>query len=32
MDGLDFWRLCDDFTIVQAALLMVGCDPSEEED
>ena len=27
MDGLDYWRLCDELTIVQAALLIAGEDP-----
>lgn len=29
MDGLDYWRLCDELSIVQAALLIVGLDPGE---
>lgn len=29
-DPLDHWRLCDELTIVQAALLIVGIDPSDE--
>jgi hypothetical protein len=28
MESLDYWRLCDELTIVQAALLIAGCDPS----
>ena len=28
MDGFDYWRLCDELTVVQAALLIAGCDPS----
>jgi len=28
MDPLDHWRLCDDLSVVQAALLIVGEDPS----
>jgi len=28
MEGLDFWRLCEELTIVQAALLVIGEDPS----
>ena len=28
MESLDYWRLCEDLTIVQAALLTVGEDPS----
>ncbi len=31
MDWIDFWRLCDEFTIVQAALLIAGHDPSHYE-
>lgn len=30
MDGLDYWRLCDQLDIVQAALLLCGADPSGE--
>lgn len=28
MDALDYWRLCDEVSVVQAALLIVGQDPS----
>jgi hypothetical protein len=28
MEGLDYWRLCDELSIVQAALLIAGDDPS----
>jgi hypothetical protein len=28
MDELDYWRLCDELNVVQAALLIVGEDPS----
>ncbi len=28
MDPLDYWRLCDQLSIIQAALLIAGCDPS----
>jgi hypothetical protein len=28
MEGLDFWRLCDELTVIQAALLVVGVDPA----
>jgi hypothetical protein len=28
MDSLDYWRLCDELSVVQAALLIVGEDPS----
>ena len=31
MDPFDFWRLCDELTVVQAALLVAGIDPSSEE-
>jgi hypothetical protein len=30
MDGLDYWRLCEELTIVQAALLIAGSDPSQD--
>jgi hypothetical protein len=30
MEGLDYWRLCDEMSIVQAALLIAGCDPSSD--
>lgn len=30
MEELDYWRLCDQLTIVQAALLLVGKDPGGE--
>lgn len=30
MNGIDLWRLCDELTIVQAALLMIDRDPSFE--
>ena len=32
MDALDYWRLCDALSVVQAALLIVGADPSETQD
>ena len=28
MESLDHWRICDELTVVQAALLIVGVDPS----
>jgi hypothetical protein len=28
MESLDYWRLCDELNIVQAALLVIGKDPS----
>ena len=31
MDDLDYWRLCDELNVVQAALLIVGEDPSTAE-
>ncbi|UUW70533.1 hypothetical protein [Pseudomonas oryzihabitans] len=31
MQGIDYWRLNDELTIIQAALLIVGVDPSSEE-
>lgn len=30
MESLDYWRLCDELSIRQAALLIAGCDPSSE--
>jgi hypothetical protein len=30
MDTLDYWRLCDALNVIQAALLVVGSDPSNE--
>lgn len=32
MESLDYWRLCDELTIVQAALLIVGEDPAVKQD
>jgi hypothetical protein len=29
MDGIDYWRFCDELTVVQAALLIVDEDPSQ---
>jgi len=31
MEGLDYWRLCDELTVIQAALLTVGTDPSSDQ-
>ncbi len=28
MESLDYWRLCDQLNVVEAALLVVGEDPS----
>ncbi len=30
MEGLDYWRLCDELSVIQAALLIAGCDPSSD--
>jgi hypothetical protein len=30
MESMDYWRLCDELTVVQAALLVIGEDPSRE--
>jgi len=30
MDGLDHWRICDELSVIQAALLIAGLDPGEE--
>lgn len=30
LDSLDYWRLCDSLSVFQAALLIVGLDPSGE--
>lgn len=32
MESLDYWRLCDELTVIQSALLIVGCDPSGHSD
>lgn len=32
MESLDYWRLCDELTIIQAALLTVGEDPSVDQE
>jgi len=31
LSGIDYWRLCDEINIIQAALLVVGSDPSENQ-
>lgn len=31
MEGLDYWRLCDELNIIQAALLISGEDPSSAQ-
>jgi hypothetical protein len=30
MDGPDYWRLCDELSVIQAALLIASVDPSSE--
>ena len=32
MECLDYWRLCDELTVVQAALLIIGEDPQDAEE
>src|SRR5690349_7810721 len=32
MDALDYWRLCDELSVVQAALLILGIDPAEMQE
>jgi hypothetical protein len=32
MERLDYWRLCDELSVIQAALLIAGCDPSPDAD
>ncbi len=32
MEKLDYWRLCDELTVVQAALLITGEDPGVAPD
>jgi len=31
MESLDYWRLCDELTVIQAALLIAGEDPSSKQ-
>ena len=31
VDKMDYWRLCDQLSIIQAALLVLGEDPSEQQ-
>lgn len=31
MDALDYWRLCDRLSLIQAALLIAGVDPADHE-
>lgn len=28
MESLDYWRLCDELSVIESALLIAGCDPS----
>ena len=30
MESLDYWRLCDQLSVIQAALLVAGCEPSSD--
>jgi hypothetical protein len=32
LKGLDYWRLCDELSVIQAALLVVGQDPAEMQE
>lgn len=32
LEPLDFWRLCDEFSVIQAALLIVGENPAGKQD
>jgi hypothetical protein len=32
MDALDYWRMCDAVSVVQAALLIIGEDPAESQE
>jgi hypothetical protein len=29
MEKMDYWRLCDELSVVQAALLLIGVDPGD---
>jgi hypothetical protein len=31
MEGLDYWRLCDRISVIQAALLILGVDPADQQ-
>jgi len=31
MESLDYWRLCDELNVIQAALLIQGEDPSSSQ-
>jgi hypothetical protein len=30
MESLDYWRICDELSVIQAATLLVGGDPSSD--
>src|SRR5580698_4103226 len=32
METLDYWRLCDELSVIQAALLIVGVDPATNQE
>jgi hypothetical protein len=32
MEALDYWRLCDELSVIQSALLIVGQDPSSSQE
>jgi len=32
MEGLDYWRLCDELSVIQAALLIAGEDPAKYQE
>jgi hypothetical protein len=32
MDPLDYWRLCDGLSVIQAALLIIGEDPAQSQE
>jgi hypothetical protein len=32
MESLDYWRLCDELSVIQAVLLITDCDPSRDVD
>ncbi|GAC1622245.1 MAG: hypothetical protein NVS9B10_05980 [Nevskia sp.] len=32
LDEMDYWRLCDELTVIQAALLVVGADPAGNQE
>lgn len=32
MEALDYWRLCDELSVIQAALLIIGVDPATSQE